>query len=100
MAAIAAVTFRVLRAVIENARRPRGRRGHRPAEVGAVRALDHRPAHSPRIRGLQAVGDQPRRAAPRGEWADPFRSRVATLTGAVDAVEAVGSSAFNPFTPE
>ena len=40
------------------------------------------------------------RAAPRAEFADPLRSRVATITGAADALETVASSAFNPLTPE
>jgi hypothetical protein len=40
------------------------------------------------------------RAAPRAELADPFRSRVATISGADDDVETVASSALRPFTPE
>src|SRR5512144_415310 len=39
------------------------------------------------------------RAAPRAEFADPFRSRVAAITGADDGVEAVARNAFKPFTP-
>jgi len=39
------------------------------------------------------------RAAPRAEFAEPFRSRVATITGAEDGVETVASSAFSPLTP-
>ena len=39
------------------------------------------------------------RAAPRAEFADPFRSRVATITGAEDGVDAVARNAFNPSTP-
>jgi len=41
-----------------------------------------------------------RRLAPRGEPTDPFRSRWATITGAVLVVVSVASSAFNPRTPE
>jgi len=40
------------------------------------------------------------RAAPRAEFAEPFRSRVATITGADDALETVASSALRPLTPE
>ena len=39
------------------------------------------------------------RAAPRGEPAEPLRSRCATTTGAEPGVVAVASSAFNPRTP-
>jgi len=41
-----------------------------------------------------------RRLAPRGEPTDPFRSRCATITGAVLVVVTVASSAFSPRTPE
>jgi hypothetical protein len=41
-----------------------------------------------------------RRAAPRAEFADPFRSRAAVITGAAAGVETIPSSAFSPFTPE
>ena len=41
-----------------------------------------------------------RRAAPRAEFADPFRSRVATITGAMTGVEMVARSALRPLTPE
>ena len=40
------------------------------------------------------------RAAPRAEFADPFRSRVAAITGADDGVDAMARNAFKPFTPE
>ena len=40
------------------------------------------------------------RAAPRTEFAEPFRSLVATITGARPAQETVASSAFKPLTPE
>jgi len=36
------------------------------------------------------------RAAPRAE---PFRSRVAAITGADSGVDTVAITAFNPFTP-
>jgi hypothetical protein len=39
------------------------------------------------------------RAAPRAEFTDPFRSLLATITGAEDAVQTVASSALSPFTP-
>ena len=41
-----------------------------------------------------------RRAAPRAEFADPLRSRVATITGAESGVDTVASNALRPFTPE
>jgi len=40
------------------------------------------------------------RAAPRTEFADPFRSLVATITGARSAEETVANRAFKPLTPE
>jgi len=40
------------------------------------------------------------RDAPRGEFVEPLRNRVATITGAAVGVETIPSSAFNPFTPE
>jgi hypothetical protein len=40
------------------------------------------------------------RAVPRAEFADPFRNRVATITGADDAPDIVASSALSPLTPE
>ena len=40
------------------------------------------------------------RADARAEFAVPFRSRVATITGADTAVDAPASSALNPLTPE
>ncbi len=40
------------------------------------------------------------RAAPRAEFADPLRNRVATITGADDGVDTVASSALRPLTPE
>ena len=40
------------------------------------------------------------RAAPRGEPAEPLRSRCATITGAASLVVAVASIAFRPLTPE
>jgi hypothetical protein len=36
------------------------------------------------------------RAAPRAEFADLFRSRVATITGVLVAVETVARSALRP----
>jgi len=41
-----------------------------------------------------------RRAAPRAEFVDPFRSRVAAITGAAAGVLIVASSALMPFTFE
>jgi hypothetical protein len=41
-----------------------------------------------------------RRLAPRGDPAEPLRSRWATITGALVAVTSVASSAFKPRTPE
>jgi hypothetical protein len=38
--------------------------------------------------------------APRAEFADPFRSRVATITGAAAGVDSAASSTFRPLTPE
>jgi hypothetical protein len=39
-------------------------------------------------------------AAPRAEFADPLRSRVATITGEAFAVVTVAAIAFRPRTPE
>lgn len=39
-----------------------------------------------------------RRAAPRAEFVDPFRSLVAVITGADVGVEVVAISAFRPLT--
>jgi hypothetical protein len=46
------------------------------------------------------IASATRRAAPRAEFADPLRSRVATITGAEDGVETMASSAFRPSTPD
>ena len=40
------------------------------------------------------------RAAPRAELTEPFRSRVAAMTGAASGVDTVAMSAFKPFTLE
>jgi hypothetical protein len=40
-----------------------------------------------------------RRAAPRAEFVDPFRSRAAAITGAAVGVETTPSRAFKPLTP-
>ena len=39
------------------------------------------------------------RAAPRAEFADPLRSRVPAMTGAVNGVEITPSRTFRPRTP-
>jgi hypothetical protein len=37
--------------------------------------------------------------APRAEFVDPLRNRVAAITGADVGVDATASNAFKPFTP-
>jgi len=38
-------------------------------------------------------------AGPRAEFADPFRSLVAAITGAASGVDSVAIIALRPFTP-
>lgn len=46
------------------------------------------------------IASATRRAAPRAEFADPLRNRVATTTGADDALDTVASRALSPSMPE
>ena len=78
---------------------PAGGGDHVPAVERAVRPEHHRPGH-PALDRVVTRASATNRAAPRAEFADPFRSRVATITGADDAVDAVARNAFKPFTPE
>ena len=93
-----AVTARFLRAVMQNARRHGGRRRSRR---GCSRPLSPRSTSSrPRAAGrLVLIASATSRAAPRAEFAEPLRSRVATITGAELAAETVASQRVQPFTP-
>jgi len=64
--------------------------------VGGVGAQDHQPRRAAPFRGGQRVADQP--AAPRAEFADPFRSLVAAISGALIGVETV-ANALRPLIP-
>jgi hypothetical protein len=89
--------------------------GHREFRSGSADRSDHvvvveRAIHSgddQRPRGRVGAGhlhgvkvSVTRRAAPRAEFVEPFRSRAAAITGADLGVETTPSRAFSPFTPE
>ena len=62
----------------------------------------HQTGRQPGPRSAQQAAAWPASATsrfpPRGDPHDPFRSRWATITGALEAVATVASSAFNPRT--
>jgi hypothetical protein len=66
--------------------------------------VEHIPGPGARIRPVAphrfvvARASATSRAAPRAELVEPFRNRVAAITGADVGVDTVAGSAFSPFT--
>src|SRR5450759_106862 len=87
MLAIAVLTAGLLRAVMENAESARSTTRPSPFGPPAPAAV------------AAASASATSRGAPRAEFVEPFRSRVATITGAASGLLTVASSAFKALHP-
>jgi len=97
MPVIAVTTVGVSRTVTEYRPGPAAGRDDVVAVVGRVRPHDDQPGRTHPARSGQRIGHQ--LPAPRAELVDPFRSRVAAISGAEIGVETTANRALRPLTP-